>query len=405
MGIDNLTDIVKTYAPAARGTMALKVLKNHRVAIDAGKLYADVAVIRREQVDSQTTKRIAIDYQAIMKELIIKTLKFISELVKAGVGPIFVFDGPSRSEKYRVMDERAAKNKTDEDRIQFLYQLHDQNPDGFGDIQVNELKAVLRGYNKMPHSLMRTVRTILQGLGIPVLQARDDAEQLCASLCMEKKVAAVWSVDGDTLVFGACLMVRGFVKGSKTTVEYTRLDIILGQLNFTFGQFVDMCILNGCDFNKKIRGYGPKKVFETIRDHHTIEQHLAHQVAIGKPLDTTTLRYEICRAAFSFQSSSRLSIDLVEPPTVEERPVGAVAIERMLFDFNRAAGIRAQNYLDLVNATAECWPILDVIYRSYNFPIVEEWVLHLVNPSDPGAPTVAGSLELVIEQVLELVLD
>ncbi|KHN74431.1 Flap endonuclease 1 [Toxocara canis] len=36
-------------------------------------------------------------------------------------------------------------------------------------------------------------------------------------------------------------------------------------------QFVDLCILLGCDYTKTIRGVGPKKAFELIQKHKTIE--------------------------------------------------------------------------------------------------------------------------------------
>lgn len=36
-------------------------------------------------------------------------------------------------------------------------------------------------------------------------------------------------------------------------------------------QFVDLCILLGCDYCPSIRGIGPKKAFELILAHKSIE--------------------------------------------------------------------------------------------------------------------------------------
>lgn len=44
----------------------------------------------------------------------------------------------------------------------------------------------------------------------------------------------------------------------------------------TMGQFIDMCILLGCDYCDSIRGIGPKKAFEMITKHKSIENILKH---------------------------------------------------------------------------------------------------------------------------------
>ncbi|KAI1724823.1 flap endonuclease 1 [Ditylenchus destructor] len=49
------------------------------------------------------------------------------------------------------------------------------------------------------------------------------------------------------------------------------LEKILKCLEFTFEQFVDLCILLGCDYCPSIRGIGPKKAFELISQYKSIE--------------------------------------------------------------------------------------------------------------------------------------
>ena len=41
-------------------------------------------------------------------------------------------------------------------------------------------------------------------------------------------------------------------------------------------QFIDICILCGCDYTDSIRGIGPKKAFEFIKRYKNIETLLAH---------------------------------------------------------------------------------------------------------------------------------
>ena len=43
------------------------------------------------------------------------------------------------------------------------------------------------------------------------------------------------------------------------------------QLNITYDQFVDICILCGCDYTSKISGIGPIKAYKLIKEHTNIE--------------------------------------------------------------------------------------------------------------------------------------
>merc|ERR1719421_2712244 len=51
---------------------------------------------------------------------------------------------------------------------------------------------------------------------------------------------------------------------------------ILEESGLTYEQFVDVCILCGCDYCDSIRGIGPKKAFQLIKQHNNIETMLQH---------------------------------------------------------------------------------------------------------------------------------
>ena len=56
---------------------------------------------------------------------------------------------------------------------------------------------------------------------------------------------------------------------------------------FTF-QFIDLCILLGCDYCDSIRGIGPKRAVDLIKQHKNIETILKH-------LDTKVRRGNVAR--------------------------------------------------------------------------------------------------------------
>lgn len=48
--------------------------------------------------------------------------------------------------------------------------------------------------------------------------------------------------------------------------------MLLESFEMTMDEFIDLCILCGCDYTKNIGGIGPVKAFKFIKDHGTIEK-------------------------------------------------------------------------------------------------------------------------------------
>ena len=63
-------------------------------------------------------------------------------------------------------------------------------------------------------------------------------------------------------------------------------------------QFIDICILCGCDYTDSIRGIGPKKAYEFIKRYKNIETLLAHLDKKKYPIPEGSFQYEQARALF-----------------------------------------------------------------------------------------------------------
>jgi len=85
----------------------------------------------------------------------------------------------------------------------------------------------------------------------------------------------VASEDYDCLTFGATLMLAGF-KNKKEPVKELTLSLVLEGLALTMDQFIDLCILCGCDYVNSIKGLGPTTVLKLIREHKNIEKIVEH---------------------------------------------------------------------------------------------------------------------------------
>jgi len=85
---------------------------------------------------------------------------------------------------------------------------------------------------------------------------------------------AMSSEDMDSLTFGAPRVLRNLMTPASAKLPVQEYDYakVLEELKLTEDQFVDLCILCGCDYAGSIRGVGPKSALNLIRAHGTIEK-------------------------------------------------------------------------------------------------------------------------------------
>jgi flap endonuclease-1 len=119
-------------------------------------------------------------------------------------------------------------------------------------------------------------KALLRLMGVPVVQAPCEAEAQCAALVRAGLAYAVGSEDMDTLTFGAPRMLRHltYAESRKMPIVEIVLEDVLRGLGLTMAQFVDVCILMGCDYCDTIRGIGAVRALSLIRQHGAIEEML-----------------------------------------------------------------------------------------------------------------------------------
>lgn len=117
-------------------------------------------------------------------------------------------------------------------------------------------------------------KRLLRLMGVPVIDAPSEAEAQCAALCKSGKVYAVASEDMDSLTFGTPKFLRHLMDPSSRKVPVMEFDVakVLEELNLTMDQFIDLCILSGCDYCDSIRGIGGQTALKLIRQHGSIEE-------------------------------------------------------------------------------------------------------------------------------------
>lgn len=89
---------------------------------------------------------------------------------------------------------------------------------------------------------------------------------------------AAGSEDMDTLTFNTPILYRHltFSEAKKEPISEINLQLALEGLEMEMSQFIDLCILLGCDYLEPIKGIGPKSALKLVREHGGLKGVVEH---------------------------------------------------------------------------------------------------------------------------------
>jgi len=261
MGV-NLTPII------SRRTLSLKDLTGKSLAVDGNNALHQFLSITRKADGSPFT-----DPQGnITSHLIGFMFRSTRLLSEYAMKLIFVFDGEPPPLKLAEIEKRRAIRKRAEK--EFAEALRRK------DLRTAFSKAVMTG--RLTKEMINDAKQLLHLLGIPYVQAPSEAEAQAAYMTEQGHVWATNSQDYDSLLFGTPRLIRYVTiqgkeylpsKGLARRVEPELIEAqdLLTSQGISREQLIDVAILVGTDFNKGVRGIGPKTALKAIREHGTIE--------------------------------------------------------------------------------------------------------------------------------------
>lgn len=269
MGIDGLTKFLKSKAPKCIHTITYD---------DLGKP-GIIPVVYAVDVSSYL---FASQYNKINKSIGNHIREFFEMIACAhqhNYFLVFVFDGDTHGEaKAETIGERTNNRERQRTKIKTL--MSELQIDISGDeeqILINrcyeyinnpehftpkclELRDVLKNYIVLQASHFSDLKTLFDLSGQPYLQAIGEADHMIATLAKEGLIDGVFSEDLDMLTHGIPALIRGVTTGRSTGIlSLFKLTDILAELKLTMTQFVELCILCGCDYAPTITGIGPVK--------------------------------------------------------------------------------------------------------------------------------------------------
>ena len=293
MGIKNLKKFIKSKAKS--GLININPLieyKDNKIAIDlSGYLYKFVYNMDNKSQNFH------------LKGFFEMAIEFLDH----NITPIFIFDGKPNEikndtidfrkkelskktdkisesilnlNKYLKLDENEI-SKYDIDEISVKIDIFlEKNPDlnndelDFINNNIQEIYKNKKNIIKITPEIINDLKQLFSLLGVPFLQATSEADFLCAKLSQDNVIIAVCSEDMDLLAHGVNRLINGINSIEFKKKDYTEvyiLDNILEELDITMDQFIDLCIISGCDYCGTLKNIGGAKGLPLIKKYKNIE--------------------------------------------------------------------------------------------------------------------------------------
>jgi len=250
MGIKNLHKLLKKW----EGIIIEKKpyqYKDKKIAIDVSILIYQIVIAIRNTGADLTNGRGEITSH--LYGIFNKTIS----MLEMGINPVYVFDGKPPNMKHDILKSRREQRSRAKQR---MYTATSKN---------EKIKYFKRSV-VITKKQLEECKQLLRLLGIPVINAPEEADSQCAWLAKKGLVYGVSTEDMDILTFGSPRIIRNLSSRKKSSIEI-ELSTILDKLDITYLQFVDLCILLGCDYCSTLSGIGMKKAFGIIKKYGTIE--------------------------------------------------------------------------------------------------------------------------------------
>lgn len=258
MGITGLSKVIGDYAPSAVKENEIKNLFGRKVAIDASMcIYQFLIAVRQEgslltNAEGETTSH--------LMGLFYRTIRMVDH----GIKPVYVFDGKPPDMKSGELAKRKERRDEAQKALDKAEEAGEtENVEKF----TKRLVKVTREHND-------ECKQLLKLMGVPYVEAPCEAEAQCAALVKKGKVYATGTEDMDALTFGSTVLLRHltFSEARKMPIKEFYLDKVLLEMGLSHEEFIDLCILLGCDYCDSIRGIGPKRAVDLIKQHRNLEK-------------------------------------------------------------------------------------------------------------------------------------
>lgn len=261
MGIKQLFSIIKEECPDAFREGDIKNQFSRKVAIDASMCIYSFLIAVRSNGEMLTNENG--ETTSHLMGMFYRTLRIVDN----GIKPVYVFDGAPPKLKSGELAKRFQRKATAAEGLEEAKETG----------TAEEVEKFSRRTVRVTREHNAECQRLLKLMGIPFIIAPTEAEAQCAVLARAGKVYAAASEDMDTLCFDSPVLMRHltFSEQRKEPVQEIFVDKVLAGLKMDRAQFIDLCILLGCDYLDPVPKVGPHTALKLIREYGSLEKFVA----------------------------------------------------------------------------------------------------------------------------------
>lgn len=261
MGV-NLKELIQ------RRIITFEELSGRTLAVDAHNiLYQFLTTIRTPTGEPFKDRKGRVTSHLI--GLFNRTTNFMQKKLK----PVFVFDGKVPELKHKEILRRKTLKAEAEKKYEKAVAEKD----------VEAMQKYAARTARLTDEMLADAKTLLELLGIPVVQAPSEGEAQAAHLVKKQEAWAVVSQDYDSLLYGATRLIQnlsiagrkkkaGALKTIIVKPSIIELKNVLYNLGITQDQLIALSILVGTDYHPGIKGIGPKKALALVKESKSVEE-------------------------------------------------------------------------------------------------------------------------------------
>lgn len=347
MGIKSLNTLLKQYCKSAIQEKKLSMFINKKIGIDTSIFLYKYMYNNNDYLGG----------------FIIHSLR----LLQNGIIPLFVFDGKPPDEKCDVLKSRKNKKEFYYKKIELLKDILEaknndiiQNSEELYNSEVekklynefinknisdidNEIKKVSKKIICITKEDISNCKELFNLMGIPYVDANGEAETFCAKIAQNNLIDGCITEDTDFLANRGNILIKNFNKNSNNIITY-ELKEILRCLNLSYDEFLDLCILCGCDYTSKIYGIGPITGYKLIKENSTIENVL--QKIKDNPKYKIPDNFDYKKARYLFKNEMKdLNISEINNILILKKP----DIENLNEFINSKIPEKSEKYNNIIN--------------------------------------------------------
>jgi flap endonuclease-1 len=211
--------------------------------------------------------------------------KFVVACRKCGIIPVPVFDGKPPDEKRVVLELR--NNRRNNAEMKHTKLVFDSSqipiPETRQLIISEELQRLEKQSNYLTSDERNIAKQFFYSCGIMSYNASGEADNVLAYLARRSMISAVISNDYDHLPRGVQLLLvpeMYALPGDSEGWKCYSLNTLLHAVDLTYNQFVEMCVLMGCDYT----------LSETVLPYKTAYWTIKYRGNMDKILDSYSIR-------------------------------------------------------------------------------------------------------------------